>query len=456
MSKKKISFLLLIMAMVIAIGHMAFYAYEHGLLHKLTARAGVDKKALYRCPMHPNYISDKPGDCPICGMRLIPFEEPQKSRGSEQHPGHIGGEEKAGGREGHARPGTQEVGGEESPPGTVMITPEKQQLIGVKFGEVKYLPLSKIIRTVGRVTYNETKIARVHTKIDGWIEKVFVDFTGKLVRKGDPLISIYSPELVSTQQEYLLALKAKKYLSDNPIKEISSGADSLYEATKKRLLLWDVTENQVRELESRGTPAKAVTLYSPIDGFVLTRNAFEKQRITPDTELYAIADLSTIWVLADIYEYEVPMIKLGQTATMTLPYFPGETFKGKVTYIYPQLDNMTRTLKARLEFENHEIKLKPDMYANVELRIDYGHQLAVPEDAVLSSGTENIVFVAKEGGYFEPRPVVLGQKVGDLYIVLKGLKAGEKIVTSGNFLIDSESRLKAAVGAMAGHEHSVK
>ncbi len=449
MSKKKLSILLLVMTIVIAAGYGAFYGHKHGLFDKISGRASVDqgKRTLYRCPMHPNYISDKPGDCPICGMRLVPIEEPKKSPDSEQ---------KTVGHEGHAMPGAQDKGMEELPPGAVMITPEKQQLIGVKFGEVKHLPLSKTIRTVGRVTYDETKIARVHAKIDGWIEKVFVDFTGKLVRKGDPLISIYSPELVSTQQEYLLALKAKKYLSDNPIKEISSGADSLYEATKKRLLLWDVTENQVRELESRGTPAKAVTLYSPIDGFVLTRNAFEKQRITPDTELYAVADLSTIWVLADIYEYEVPMVKLGQMATMTLSYFPGETFKGKLTYIYPQLDNTTRTLKVRLEFENPQIKLKPDMYANVELRIDYGRQLAVPEDAVLSSGTENIVFVAKEGGYFEPRPVVLGQKVDDLYIVLKGLKAGEKIVTSGNFLIDSESRLKAAVGAMAGHEHSVK
>jgi RND family efflux transporter MFP subunit len=318
---------------------------------------------------------------------------------------------------------------------------------------VRYQPLSKTIRAVGRVAYDETKIARIHTKIEGWIEKVYVDFTGQLVKKNQPLIGLYSPELVSTQQEFLIASKAKDYLGDNPFKEISTNALSLYESTKERLRLWDISEQQIQEIEARGTPLKTLTLYSPIDGFVLTRNAFERQRITPDTELYAIADLSTIWVLADIYEYEAPLIKLGQAVIMTLTYFPGKTFTGKVTYIYPEVDNTTRTLKVRVEFTNANFQLKPDMYANVELRIDYGQQLAVPEEAVLDSGAEQIVFVARGGGYFEPRQVKLGQKVGNAFIVLEGLKAGEQVVTSANFLIDSESQLKSAIGGIghAGH-----
>ncbi|OGW12857.1 MAG: hypothetical protein A3G93_02570 [Nitrospinae bacterium RIFCSPLOWO2_12_FULL_45_22] len=333
------------------------------------------------------------------------------------------------------------------------ISPQKQQLIGVQYGEVLYQPLSKTIRAVGKVAYDETKIARIHTKIEGWIERVYVDFIGKLVRKNHPLISIYSPELVSTQQELLLARRAKDYLGDNPIRDISSNAFSLYEATRDRLRLWDITDEQIKEIEQRGTPTKTLILYSPINGFVLTRNAFEGQRITPEAELYAIADLSTVWVLADIYEYELPTIKLGQTVTMTVSYFPGKTFKGKVAYIYPQLDNTTRTLKVRVEFSNPDFQLKPDMYVNVELFIDYGQQLALPGDAVLDSGSNQVVFVARDGGYFEPRKVILGQKAGDFFIVIDGVKAGERVVTSANFLIDSESQLKAALGGISHMGH---
>jgi len=382
--------------------------------------APPERKILYWVdPMHPAYKSDKPGTAPDCGMDLVPVY-------------------------------AEEAPEEEMPAGTVRISARKLQLIGVQYGEVRVESVVKTVRTVGRLGYDETKIARIHPKIEGWIEQVYVDFTGKLVEKGQPLLSLYSPELVSTQQEFLIAKKAKDYLAQSSVPGISSNGVSLYEASRERLRLWDITDEQIKELEERGTPTKTLTLYSPIRGFVLSRAAFEKQRVTPETELYAIADLSTIWVLADVYEYELAQIRLGQRATMTLAYFSGRTFRGTITYIYPQLDPATRTLKIRLEFPNPRFELKPDMFANVELQIDYGRQLVVPEEAVLDSGAEQIVFVAHEGGYFEPRQVELGAKVDNRVIVLRGLTAGERIVTSGNFLIDSESRLKSAMGAM-GH-----
>src|SRR5215831_9273540 len=384
-------------------------------------------KVLYwQDPMHPAYKSDKPGKAPDCGMDLVPVYE-------------------AGAGEAAA----------DLPEGAFQISPEKQQLIGVQYGEVAYKPVFKTLRTVGRLTYDETKIVRIHTKVEGWIEKVYVDFTGKEVKKGQPLISIYSPELLQTQQEYLLALKGRDELSESPFREAAAGSESLLQAARKRLELWDVSDEQINELEKTGKPTKTLTLYAPTDGFVMTRNSFPKQRVTPETELYTIADLSTIWVIADVYEYEAPEIKTGQAADVTLAYYPGRVFRGRVDYIYPQFDATTRTLKVRIEVPNSNLALRPDMYANAELKIDYGRRLVAPQEAVLDSGFEQLVFVAHEGGYFESRKIRLGPKVDNNFIVLGGLKAGEKIVTSANFLIDSESRLKSAAGGMSmpGMDH---
>ena len=369
-------------------------------------------------PMHPAYKSDKPGKAPDCGMDLVPVYEE-------------GATTKA-----------------DLPEGAFQISPEKQQMIGVQYGEASYQAVTKTLRAVGRMAYDETKITRIHPRIEGWIEAVFVDFTGKQVSKGQPLISIYSPELWQTQQEYLLALKGRNELANSSFREAVVSSASLLEAARKRLELWDIDLKQLEHLEHTGKPFKTLTLYAPSDGFVLTRNAFPKQRVTPETELYAIADLSTIWVLADIYEYEAPEIKLGQAVNITLPYSAGRTYRGKVAYIYPQLDNTTRTLKVRIEVPNTDFKLKPDMYANVELRIEYGKRLVVPQEAVLDSGTEQTIFIAHEGGYFEPRKVELGAKVDHNVIILGGLKAGERVVTSANFLVDSESKLKSAAGGM--------
>ena len=377
-----------------------------------------DLKVLYWVdPMHPNYKSDKPGKAPDCGMDLVPVYENGATPTSV-------------------------------PQDAFLISPEKQQLIGVTYGQVAYEPLSKTLRTVGRLAYDETKISHVHTKIDGWIEDVYVDFTGKQVSQGQPLLTVYSPDLLQSQQEYLLALKGRKELAESSLREAAAGADSLYESARRRLELWDITDAQIKELERTGKPSKALPIYAPASGFVLARNAYPKQRVTADSDLYTIADLSNIWVIADVYEYEAPEVMLGQRADVTLTYFPGRTFTGKVTYIYPQVDATTRTLKVRVEIANPNTVLKPDMFANVELKIDYGKKLVVPQEAVLDSGSEQIVYISLDGGYFQPRKVQLGPKVDNRYIVLGGLKAGERIVTSGNFLIDSESRLKSAAGGM--------
>jgi RND family efflux transporter MFP subunit len=383
------------------------------------------KKVLYRCPMHPNYISDKPGKCPICGATLVPVEE---------------GEETASGAvEGY---------------GSLKVTPERQQWIGVKTGIVRRRQIQKIIRTVGLVDYDEKRIAKIHTRISGWIEDLFVDYTGKLVKKGEPLLTIYSPELVSTQEEYLLALKGRAELVSSPFSNVSLGAKTLLDATRQRLLLWDISEDQIQALQRTGKPQTTMTLHSPIEGFVLDKKAFEGKYVKPATDLYVIADLSVVWVYADIYEYEIPFVHVGQEARVSLSYMPGEEFVGKVDYIYPYMEEKTRTVKVRLVFDNPGWKLKPKMYGNVRIQADLGEQLAVPDDAVLDTGTRQIVFLYHEDGTFEPREVKLGYELEDSYIVLDGLAEGDRIMTSANFLIDSESKLRAATQAMAsGHQH---
>jgi len=297
---------------------------------------------------------------------------------------------------------------------------------------------------------DDEKISRVHVKIAGWVEKVYLDSVGKLIKKGEPLFALYSPDLVSTEQEYLIARKGQEYLSKSPYAEVVSGADSLLRATRDRLQLWGVTDAQIRTLDDSGKAERTMTLYSPIDGFVMTRNAYPQSYVTPETDLYDIADLSTIWVYVDIYEYEAPYVHIGQPAAMQLSYFPGKNYRGRVTYVYPTLDPKTRTIKVRLEFPNPNYGLKPEMYADVQLTIDYGRQVVVPSEAVLNSGTRQLVFIAKPGGYFEPREIKVGDQFDGQYVVLAGLKPGEKIVASGNFLIDSESSLGAAQQGMAG------
>jgi len=419
------------------------------------------KKILYWYDsMNPSHHSDKPGKTPD-GMDLVPkYEELQSKPGEKKvlywydsmNPS-LRAE-----KPGKAPDGMQLIPMyaesnpemDNMPAGTVMISSVKQQLIGVRTDVVKREPLARTIRAVAQVQMDETKIARIHVKIAGWIEQVNVDFIGQLVKKGQPLFSLYSPDLVATQQEYLIARRAEKDLGSSPFLDVSKGSETLLQATRQRLQLWDVTEEQIKTLEESGRASRTLTMYSPMDGFVIKREVFERTYVTPETELYEIADFSKVWVNAEIYEYEVPYVKVGQSAKMTLSYFPGKGYSGKVVYINPTVDPTTRTVKVRVEFQNPEFTLKPDMFADVQLNISLGTQTVVPQEAVLDSGSEQIVFVKLGDGYFEPRKVELGPRMDDRVVVISGLKPGETIVTSGNFLIDSESRLK---NAMSGMKH---
>jgi len=378
-----------------------------------------DRKVLYWYdPMHPRYKSDKPGKAPDCGMDLVPkYADEQATKMA---------------------------------PGSVTISASKQQLIGVRTTDAVRETIVRDVRTTGQIVADETRIAHVHVKINGFIDQIFVDYVGQLVRKRQPLFTLYSPDLVSTQEEYLIAKRGEKSLGASPFPEISQGSQSLLRSTRERLKLWDISDEQIKKLDETGEVSRTLTFYSPIDGFVMDRKAFPQTSVTPDTELYTVSDLSSVWVNADIFEYEVPFVRIGQNADMQLSYYPGKIWNGHVAYIYPTVDPTTRTVKVRMEFPNPDFKLKPQMFADVELKISYGNQIVVPQEAVLDSGKEQRVFVAKGDGYFEPRHITIGAKLDGKVIVLSGLKAGETVVSSGNFLIDSESRLK---GDMSSTQH---
>ncbi len=335
-------------------------------------------------------------------------------------------------------------------PGVVTVPVERLQMIGVKYQQVARRPLEKLIRTVGRVAVDERKLAKVTIKFHGWIEELFVSALGDHVKRGQQLFTIYSPDLVASQEEYLLALQGQKQLGTSEFPEVARGSRDLLEATRRRFQLWDITDDHLRELERTGKVMKALPIHSPITGTVIRKEALAGAHVDPGEELYTIADLSRLWVLADIYEYELSFVKIGQQAAVTLSYDPGTVLRGQVGFIYPTLDPKTRTAKVRFELDNRDEKLKPDMYANVELRVELGMRLAIPQEAIIESGEKQMVFLHLGEGRLEPRLIKTGLKTGDWSEVLDGLTEGEHIVTSANFLIDSESRLKSVVEGMGG------
>lgn len=327
---------------------------------------------------------------------------------------------------------------------TVEIPKDKQQLIGLKTASVAVRPLQKTIRTVGRIEYDERKLATINTKYEGWIEKLRVNATGIYVKAGEAVAEIYSPELLATQREFLNALKWKNSTKkDSQLGALlAKDAETIWEAARQRLRLWDITEEQIKQIEETGQPIKTLTLYSPVSGYVTQKMAVQGMKIMPGEKLFDIVDLSTVWVIADIYEYELPVIKLGAQATINLSYFPGKEFLSKIDYIYPTLSGETRTARIRFTLPNPGGQLKPQMFTNVILKIHLGKRLVIPEEAIIDTGLRQIVYVDKGEGNFEPREITIGLRTDQMVEVIRGLRAGEKVASSANFLIDSEAKLK--------------
>ena len=335
----------------------------------------------------------------------------------------------------------------EAPLASLQLTPQRMQSIGVKLGQAQMKTVSNDIRVTGNVDVNERNLSTVQLRFPGWIRKVFADATYDYVHTGQPLFTIYSPDLVTTEQEYLLARKNQQNLQHSQIADVSAGADTLVSAARERLLQWNVPESEIAKVESTGKPITDLTINSPVSGYITERNALPNMYVQPESKLYSVADLSTVWVYAQIFQTDLGRIKPGDQATVTVDTYPGKTFKGRVDLILPQVDMTTRTVRVRLVFPNPGLKLKPGMFVNVVLNVPVGKSLVVPASSIFHSGVRNLVFVNKGEGNFEPREVELGSRVGDDYVVLKGLKANDSLVTSANFLIDSEAQLQAAAGA---------
>ncbi len=373
------------------------------------------KKIKYwAAPMDPTYIRNEPGKSPM-GMDLVPVYE--------------------------------DAGEEKEPSSTIRIDPVTQQNMGVRLGRVEKKSISKTIRTFGTITTDETGLYSVNVKFNGWIETLYVDFVGERVEKGQPLFDIYSPDLLTAQQEYLIALQQMRGPSARNSRKES---DRMLEASRTRLAYWDLTDEQIAQLETVGKIQKTITVFSPASGVVVVKNALKGHYVKAGEHQYEIADLSTVWVDVDIYEYELPWVHKGMPAEMDLAYIPGKRYVGQVLFIYPYLDPKTRTARLRLSFPNPDDNLKPGMYANVYLQNTLpGKRLVVPQEAVIDSGVRKRVFVSRGKGKFEPREVTLGVEGNDYtFEVIDGLKEGDEIVLSGQFLFDSESRLKEAIAKM--------
>ena len=337
----------------------------------------------------------------------------------------------------------------DAPSGAVVVPAVARQLIGVRSVPVTHATLEEEIRTVGTVGYDERGLAQVTLRISGWVREVFVNSIGRPVRKGEPLFTFYSPDLLATQDEYLLAVKTQEQLAASPLDDAKANAAALVASARERLRLWDVTDAQIATLERRGQGNPALTVYAPSSGIVMKREALPGKYVEPGTTLYEIADLSTVWISADIYESEVAATKVGQPATVTFAAYPGKTFRGKVAYVYPTLNTETRTARVRLEFLNPELKLKPGMYGNVIVQTNAVTTLVVPKEAVLDTGLRQLVFMEQGDGRYEPISVKLGRRSQDSVEVMEGLKEGDRIVTSANFLLDAESKLASASSMQA-------
>lgn len=367
--------------------------------------------AHWTCAMHPSVRQAGPGKCPICGMDLLPVSK----RDIET--------------------------------GVLLVDDAARRRIGVRTAVVEERPVELVIRAVGRTTFDESRLRDVTLKLKGWVERLYVNETGQPVRRGQPLLLIYSPELHSAQQEYLLALRSQRSAQ-------SSGAphrvDYLVRAARERLRLWDLSDGQIRQIEEQGQPIERMPILSPVSGYVIEKDVVEGMSVEAGQRLYRVAALDAVWIEADVYEQDLPHVKVGQNARITLPYVEGKDLEGRIAYVYPYLDPRTRTGKVRIQMPNPQLELRPEMYANVEIRVDRGVRLVVPDSAVIRTGPRDLVFLDLADGRLQPQQVQLGARSDEGYEVISGLSAGDRVVTSANFLISSESRLKSAEEVWGG------
>ena len=463
---------------VIGAGVLAYFKVPafHNLLHPHPADdapKAAQGQAKYTCGMHPFIISDKPGNCPICGMTLTRIEDagPAATAGSAADKVPAGkGERKVLFYRNPMNPGVtspvpakDEMGMDYVPvyedeagngggavPGysTIKVGAESLRLSGVQTSPAVREKISRSVRAVGIVVPDETRVRRVQTKIEGWIEKLHVNFTGQAVAKGQPLLEIYSPDLVAGQREYLLALEMQNRMKENPYREERMMAAELVQSSRRRLELFDVPQGSLAELERTREPRRTVTLNSPASGYVTVKEVFEGTRVMPGMELFTVTDLSRVWIDADLYEYEARAVRPGQQASLAPAYESGPLLKGRVAYVYPTLSLESRTLKVRFEFPNPGLRLKPQMYADVFLELGSATGVVIPDSAIMETGLRQIVFVDLGGGSLEPREVQVGVRGDGKAQVLSGIKEGERVAVRANFLLDSESRLKAALAGM--------
>ena len=410
-----VAFLLVVTGVAILVGP---YVYRHGRDH------AVAKRATYHCPMHPTIVDDKPSDCPICGMRLVPID----SAGAQVVP----------------------AGATSSVPGLVAVTilPEARQRMGLVLGTAERRALTRTIRTSARIVPDESRLFRVTTKVEGWVDKLIVSTTGQAVAKGDPLLTLYSPQLVAAQQEFLVALQAVNRLPPEAGTEAADSARRLLAASRQRLQFWDVSCDPISRLAKTGAVEKTLTLYAPATGFVTEKAVLAGQKIAPGDSLMVVTDLAEVWGEADLYAADLPYVRTGMPMQLTLPYWPDKTFTGQVMFVASAVDPDTRTVKTRIAIPNADLLLKLGMYAEARLSYAIGETLAVPESAVLRTGEQTYVFRDGSDGRLEPVAVQLGARADGYCEVRAGLQAGDRVVVSANFLVDSESSMRAAIEAL--------
>jgi multidrug efflux pump subunit AcrA (membrane-fusion protein) len=482
--KKKRRWIYYIVAAVVVLAGGIAYLYFSGCLRGL---GGADNTAgtlahadKYTCGMHPFIITDKPGNCPICGMKLTKIESSPAPGGATAVPSAIAAKPSGGARKilFYRNPMNPNVtsptpakdamgmdfvpvyedeakgagGGGNLPEGyaAVQVGMERAQMAGIQSATAVREAISHPVRAVGLVVADERRVSRIQAKIDGWIEKLYTNFTGQLVTKGQPLLEIYSPDLVATQREYLLARAGVDRMKESPYEDARQMSSGLAQAARTRLKFFDVPESFIEELERTGKVRRTVTLNAPVSGYVTGKEIFEGTRVSPGMDLLTVTDLSHVWIDADLYEYEAQAVRVGQTAVLDTEADPGAKMKGRVAYIYPTISPETRTLKVRFDFPNPGLRLKPQMYANVSLDLHTVTGVVIPDSALIETGVRVIAFVDAGGGSFEPREVKVGVRGNGKAQILSGVNAGDNVVVGANFLLDSESKLRAALTKMTG------